>query len=33
MFQRAVDAGKGQQLDLQQCMIFEHDDIMQHVKL
>jgi len=33
MYQRAINAGSGQELDLQQCMIFEHDDIMQHVKL
>jgi ornithine cyclodeaminase/alanine dehydrogenase-like protein (mu-crystallin family) len=33
MYNRAIEAGKGQQLDLQQCMIFEHSDIMQHVKL
>ena len=33
MFQRAVAAGSGQQLDLQQCMIFEHADIMHQVRL
>ncbi|NOQ88975.1 MAG: ornithine cyclodeaminase family protein [Gammaproteobacteria bacterium] len=33
MYQRAVDAGTGQALDLQQSMIFEHADIMQQIKL
>ena len=33
MYQRAIDAGSGQALDLQQSMIFEHADIMQQVKL
>lgn len=33
MYQRAVAAGSGQTLDLQQCMIFEHGDIMQQVRL
>lgn len=33
MYQRAASKGSGQELDLQQCMIFEHDDIMQHIKL
>ena len=33
MFQRAIDAGCGQALDLQQSMIFEHADIMQQIKL
>ena len=33
MYQRAVSAGSGQKLDLQQCMIFEHGDIMQQVRL
>ncbi len=33
MFQRAIDAGSGQALDLQQSMIFEHADIMQQIKL
>ena len=33
MYQRAINAGSGQELDLQQCMIFEHNDIMQHIKL
>ena len=33
MYQRALDAGSGQALDLQQSMIFEHEDIMQQVKL
>ncbi len=33
MYQRAVSAGSGQKLDLQQCMIFEHGNIMQQVRL
>ncbi|MCP4275574.1 MAG: ornithine cyclodeaminase family protein [Gammaproteobacteria bacterium] len=33
MYQRAITAGKGIKLDLQQCMIFEHADIMQQVRL
>ena len=33
MYQRAVTAGKGQKLDLQQCMIFEHGDILRQVRL
>jgi len=33
MYQRAVSAGKGQNLDLQQCMIFEHERIMRQVRL
>ncbi|MDX2505503.1 MAG: ornithine cyclodeaminase family protein [Gammaproteobacteria bacterium] len=32
MYQRAVSAGNGQDLDLQQCMIFEHKNIMKQVK-
>jgi len=33
MYKRAVSAGNGLKLDLQQCMIFEHADIMQQVRL
>ena len=33
MYRRAIDAGSGQSLDLQQSMIFEHADIMRHIKL
>jgi len=33
MFKRAKSAGAGRELDLQQCMIFEHADIMNHVRL
>ncbi|MBN4063788.1 ornithine cyclodeaminase family protein [Cardiobacterium sp. AH-315-I02] len=33
MYQRAINAGSGQTLDLQQSMIFEHEDIMQQVRL
>jgi ornithine cyclodeaminase/alanine dehydrogenase-like protein (mu-crystallin family) len=33
MFKRAVAAGGGQKLDLQQCMIFEHADIAHQVRL
>ena len=33
MFQRAVSMGSGQKLDLQQCMIFEHADIVHQVRL
>lgn len=33
MYRRAVSAGVGQKLDLQQCMIFEHENIMQQVRL
>ena len=33
MYKRAIKAGNGNKLDLQQCMIFEHADIMQQVKL
>ena len=33
MYRRAQAADSGQELDLQQCMIFEHGDIMQQVRL
>ena len=33
MFQQATANGNGKKLDLQQCMIFEHEDIMQKVRL
>ncbi len=33
MYRRAKSAGNGKQLDLQQCMIFEHENIMQQVRL
>ena len=33
MYQRAISAGSGRTLDLQQSMIFEHEDIMQQIKL
>ncbi len=33
MYQRAINAGSGQALDLQQSMIFEHADIMEQIKL
>ena len=33
LFKRATSKGAGQQLDLQQCMIFEHPDIIQYVRL
>lgn len=33
MYQRAVSAGAGKSLDLQQSMIFEHTNIMQQVRL
>lgn len=33
LFKRATSEGVGLKLDLQQCMIFEHADIMQHVRL
>jgi ornithine cyclodeaminase/alanine dehydrogenase-like protein (mu-crystallin family) len=33
MYHRALDAGVGTQLDLQQAMIFEHSDIMDKIKL
>ncbi len=33
MYQRAIDAGSGKKLDLQQCMIFEHGNIIQQVRL
>jgi len=33
MYQRAISAGNGLKLDLQQCMIFEHADIMQKIRL
>ena len=33
MYRRALTAGIGRELDLQQCMIFEHADIMQRVRL
>lgn len=33
MYQRARSAASGTRLDLQQCMIFEHGDIMKHVRL
>jgi ornithine cyclodeaminase/alanine dehydrogenase-like protein (mu-crystallin family) len=32
MYQRALASGSGSNLDLQQCMIFEHSDIMSQVK-
>jgi ornithine cyclodeaminase/alanine dehydrogenase-like protein (mu-crystallin family) len=32
MYQRAITAGNGQNLDLQQCMIFEHENIMKYMK-
>jgi ornithine cyclodeaminase/alanine dehydrogenase-like protein (mu-crystallin family) len=32
MYRRAMQAGVGRELDLQQCMIFEHADIMQYVQ-
>lgn len=33
MYRRALSAGSGQKLDLQQCMIFEHENVMQQVRL
>ncbi len=33
MYRRALSAGNGQKLDLQQCMIFEHADILRQVRL
>lgn len=33
MYQRAISAGRGQTLDLQQSMIFEHENIIQQVSL
>jgi ornithine cyclodeaminase/alanine dehydrogenase-like protein (mu-crystallin family) len=33
MYQRAASAGTGQKLDLQQCMIFEHENIIQQARL
>ena len=33
MFHRATSVNAGQQLDLQQCMIFEHQNIMQKLRL
>ena len=33
MYQRAISAGTGRKLDLQQCMIFEHENIMQQARL
>ena len=33
MYQRATSAHIGRKLDLQQCMIFEHADILKHVRL
>ncbi len=33
MYQRATSAGSGRKLDLQQCMIFEHEDILRQVRL
>jgi len=33
MYRHALTAGVGRKLDLQQCMIFEHADIMQRVRL
>lgn len=33
LFKRATSRGVGKELDLQQCKIFEHADIMQHVRL
>jgi ornithine cyclodeaminase/alanine dehydrogenase-like protein (mu-crystallin family) len=33
MYRRAQTVGVGRELDLQQCMIFEHGDIMQRVRL
>ena len=33
MYRRALTAGVGRELDLQQCMIFEHPDILQRVRL
>jgi len=33
LYQRATQSGAGRPLDLQQCMIFEHADIMDHVRL
>jgi ornithine cyclodeaminase/alanine dehydrogenase-like protein (mu-crystallin family) len=33
MYQRAISVNAGQELDLQQCMIFEHGNIMQQVRL
>jgi ornithine cyclodeaminase/alanine dehydrogenase-like protein (mu-crystallin family) len=33
MYQRAMTEGFGSELDLQQCMIFEHANIMEHIRL
>ena len=33
MYQRAMTEGFGRELDLQQCMIFEHANIMEHIQL
>ena len=33
MYRRALAAGFGRELDLQQCMIFEHPDIMERARL
>jgi ornithine cyclodeaminase/alanine dehydrogenase-like protein (mu-crystallin family) len=33
MYRRALSAGVGRELDLQQCMIFEHPDIIRWVRL
>jgi len=33
MYHRAIRAGCGHTLDLQQCMIFQHENIMQQVRL
>lgn len=33
LYRRALAEGFGHELDLQQCMIFEHPDIMKHVRL
>lgn len=33
MYRRALSTGVGKELDLQQCMIFEHPDIMSQVRL
>ena len=33
MYRRALSVGNGQKLDLQQCMIFEHGDILKQVRL
>lgn len=33
MYRRALSAGNGRELNLQECMIFEHEDILKHVRL